>query len=62
MDPVSPDFVKNVGELPIVTICLLIIFGQFVLVAIFLREIRRDIKELTTIISELVTGLARRRS
>jgi hypothetical protein len=60
VEHVSPELVKSVGDLPVVTICLLIIFGQFIAMVMFLRELRRDIKELTRMITELVSAQTRR--
>jgi uncharacterized membrane protein YdfJ with MMPL/SSD domain len=46
VEAVDPKAIEAVGQLPIITICLLVIFGQFVLMVLHLMEVRAELKKV----------------
>lgn len=59
LDFLTPELLKALGDLPIVTLCMLVIYGQFVVSYLTMREVRRDVKELTGIVSQLLVRIDR---
>ena len=59
MELANPDFVGAVGAVPILTLCVLVMFGQFLAVLWFVREMRRDISALTSSVNKLLVIIER---
>lgn len=62
MELASPELVRSVGDLPIITICLLVIFGQFFMTVSALKELRTDVRALTQALNALLVRLTERAS
>ena len=54
MEAVNPDLVRSIGDLPVITICLLVIFGQFILVQQQMRELRRDVLRVALVLEKVL--------
>ena len=57
MEIANPELIRSVGDLPIITICLLVIFGQFFLTVSALKELRTDVRALTSALNALLVRL-----
>jgi hypothetical protein len=55
----NPQLVQSVGALPILTLCVLVMFGQFLAVLWFVREMRRDVSALTSSVNKLLVIIER---
>ena len=54
MELVRPEVVSAVGGLPVLTVCLLVIFGQFVLAMQQSREMRREIQRIALMMERVL--------
>jgi hypothetical protein len=55
----NPQLVQSVGALPILTLCVLVMFGQFLAVLWFVREMPRDVSALTSSVNKLLVIIER---
>ncbi len=54
MEIVKPELIQAVGELPIIKLCLLVIFAQFFVVQLQVRDLRREISRLAFVLERVL--------
>ena len=59
MELANPELVGAVGSLPLLTLFVLVMFGQFLAVVSLVREMRRDVMQLTASVNKLLVIIER---
>lgn len=54
MELANPEVIRSVGELPIITVCLLVIFGQFLMTLKLARETLRELRTVSTALAKVL--------